>query len=194
METLHGRLLDLISSSEAFVKYLNNQQKISEASYAKDVRVMAASDVLSFLADMSAINIELADLKKSKRAEERKIRQAVVDDYDELVRELVNELNLMSDRFNEYRVNTVQEVMTIMSEAKREEMGIIVNSMDVNKYIKQQASNAIDQEEALQKYKVENYELKSTLMKMRSMYNLKETALRASFDKKVYVFHLTHGI
>jgi hypothetical protein len=108
-----------------------------------------------------------------------------VSDYEKLVRELVNELNLMCDRFNEYRVNTVQEVMNIMSEAKREEMGIIVNSMDVNKYIKQQASNSIAQEEALQKYKTENFELKSTLMKMRSMYNLKETALRSSFDKKV---------
>jgi hypothetical protein len=185
METLFGRLLDLISSNESFVSYLASEKIKSEKSYARDVRVSAASDVLSFLADMAAINIELADLKKSKRADENNIRQAVVDDYDELVRELVNELNVMCDRFNEYRVNTVQEVMNIMSEAKREEMGIIVNSMDVNKYIKQQASNSIAQEESLQKYKTENFELKSTLMKMRSMYNLKETALRASFDKKL---------
>lgn len=99
----------------------------------------------------------------------------------------------MCDRFNEYRVSTVQEVLSIMSEAKKEEMvltchnaqHIVVNSMDVNKYIKQQAKNAIENEDILQKYKTENYELKMTLMKMRSMYTLKETALRTSFDKKV---------
>lgn len=185
LEALFGKLLDIIASSEGMISYLNSKLEKSDKSYAKDVRVAAASDVLSFLTDMSTISIELADLKKSKKAEEKKIRQAVVNDYDQLVRELVNELNVMCDRFNEYRVTTVQEVMNIMSEAKREEMGVIVDTMDVNKYIKQQASNAIAQEEALQHFRTENYELKATLMKMRSMYNLKETALRASFDKKL---------
>jgi hypothetical protein len=63
METLFGRLLDLNSSNESFVSYLNSEKNKSEKNYSKDVRVAAASDVLSFLADMAAINIELADLR-----------------------------------------------------------------------------------------------------------------------------------
>ena len=75
-----------------------------------------------------------------------------------------------------------------MTDTKKDELRIIVDTMEVSRYIKQNAENSIQSENILQKYRTENHELKTTLMKLRSLYTLKETATRASFDKKVYIY------
>lgn len=77
METLYGRLVDIISVNERFVEYLIKEKERSEKSFANDVRVAAASEITNFVADMSVINIELADLKKTRKTDEKKIRQGL---------------------------------------------------------------------------------------------------------------------
>ena len=57
---------------------------------------------------------ELSELKKQRKLEEKKMREKIIDEYDNLVRELVQELHIMHKKFNEYRINTVNEVKEIM--------------------------------------------------------------------------------
>ncbi len=117
------------------------------------------------MSNVSTIAVELQDLKKQRRTDEKRIRQKVMEEYDEVVKELVHELHKIQDRFNEYRVDTLNEVMGIMSETKKEELKIVVDKMDVPLYMKQSAENAIKQETSLRRMNEENHELKMTVKK-----------------------------
>ncbi|KAJ3223363.1 hypothetical protein HK099_001239 [Clydaea vesicula] len=185
LESLYDRMLEIIKSNERFIEHILKEKNYMVENLKREVRLESSHKISEFLSEMAVLSIELNDLKKLRKVDEKKIRQSITDEYDDLVRELVHELHLMKNRFNEFRNSAVNEVLNIMSDSKKEELSIIVNTMDVSKYIKQQAQNAIEQENISQKFKAENFELKNTLIKIKSMYTLKETALRTSFDKKI---------
>ncbi|TPX37057.1 hypothetical protein SmJEL517_g00863 [Synchytrium microbalum] len=184
--TLYGRLLEMIRNAEKVIE--NQQQEKQEIldEFAKGVKLAAADLFAAHLATHSATTVELNDLRKARRLDERKLRNRIVDEYDDLMSELVMEINLLRQRFAEYRVGTVQEVMDIMSETKKEELGALVTSKtDLPMSMRKSADIAIQHEEALSELREDNHELKMTILKFRSMNTIKEQAIRSAYEKRI---------
>ncbi|KAJ3020639.1 hypothetical protein HKX48_000485 [Thoreauomyces humboldtii] len=184
MGTLMGRMLDMIKNGERLVKFLAQEKRELTESYKRDVRLVAFQLSSDLHAELASTSVELADLRKQRRTDERRIRNRILDEYDDLVQELVMEINVLRNRFSEYRVNTFQEVMSIMSEAKKEELHVVLNNAEMPVNMKESARWMIKHEEEAQALRQENHELKMTLLKVRSMYIIKEQALRSMYEKK----------
>ncbi|KAJ3155281.1 hypothetical protein HDU86_004371 [Geranomyces michiganensis] len=184
MSTLMGRMLDMIKNGERLVKFLAQEKKELLESYKRDVRLVAFQLSSDLHAEFASTSVELADLRKQRRTDERRIRNRILDEYDDLVQELVMEINVLRNRFSEYRVNTFQEVMSIMSEAKKEELHVVLNNEEMPSSMKESARWMIKHEEEAQTLRQENHELKMTLLKVRSMYIIKEQSLRSVYEKK----------
>ncbi|KAJ3088326.1 hypothetical protein HK102_009028 [Quaeritorhiza haematococci] len=182
--TLYARLVESLSISERLIRHQAQEKKEVAENFARDVRLNAAQKTWEIHSDFASASVELNELRKSRRIDEKKLRQKIVDEYDDLVRELVLEIHILKNRFNEYRVNTVNEVMNIMSDVKKEELTIFSKKADVPDAIKRSAEMVMDFEEKLRRLRLENHELKMTLMKVRSMYTMKEQSMKSSFDKK----------
>ncbi|KAI8912985.1 hypothetical protein DFJ77DRAFT_63797 [Powellomyces hirtus] len=184
MGTLMGRMLDMIKNGERLVKFLAQEKKELSESYKRDVRLVAFQLSSDLHAEFASTSVELADLRKQRRTDERRIRNRILDEYDDLVQELVMEINVLRNRFSEYRVNTFQEVMSIMSEAKKDELHVVLNNEEMPANMKESARWMIKHEEKTQALRQENHELKMTLLKVRSMYIIKEQSLRSIYEKK----------
>ncbi|KAI9208786.1 uncharacterized protein BJ171DRAFT_487272 [Polychytrium aggregatum] len=185
---LVNRLLETIKNRERLVHFLAQERKELIENYKRDVRLAASKLAWDSVANTASLAVELHELRKARRAEERKLRNRIIDEYDDLVNELVMEIHVLRNRFHEYRINTVHQVMGIMSEAKKEELAIVVNNHEIPKTMRNRAVVAIDHEDQMDQLRTENHELKMTLLKVRSMYTIKEQALRNSYDKKIRKF------
>lgn len=128
---------------------------------------------------------ELRDLRKSRRVEEKRIRNRIIDEYDSLVRELVKEIAIIQGRFREYQISNFNEIMRIMAESQNEQLGIMAQNMELPSTIREVSNSILAHQEQIDGYRQQNYELKMTILKIRSLYLMKEQALTAYFDRKV---------
>ncbi|KAI8821098.1 uncharacterized protein EV422DRAFT_53275 [Fimicolochytrium jonesii] len=184
MGTLMGRMMEMAKTGEKLVKHLVQEKKEWMETYKRDVRVSAFQLSSELHTELASTSVELADLRKQRRTDERRIRYRILDEYDDLVQELVMEINVLRNRFSEYRVNTFQEVMSIMSEAKKDELHVLIDNQEMPANMKDSAKWMIRHEEEAQALRQENHELKMTLLKVRSMFIIKEQALRSMYEKK----------
>ncbi|KAI9090171.1 hypothetical protein DFS34DRAFT_376408 [Phlyctochytrium arcticum] len=184
MGTLFGRLVDMVRNNERLIRYLAQEKRELIENYKRDVRLLAFHLCSELHADFASSSVELAELRKQRRIDERKIRNRILNEYDDLVHELVQEINVLRNRFSEYRVNTFQEVMNIMGEAKKEELQVVVDNKEMPAGMQESARMMIKHEEDVQEIQEENQEMKMTLLKLRSMNILKEQALRSLYEKK----------
>ncbi|KNC95831.1 uncharacterized protein SPPG_09577 [Spizellomyces punctatus DAOM BR117] len=184
MGTLMGRMLEMIKNGEKVIRFMAQEKKELLENYKRDVRLLAFHLCSELHADFATTSVELTELRKHRRIDERKIRNRILDEYDDLVQELVMEINVLRNRFSEYRVNTFQEVMNIMGEAKKEELQVVVDNREMPQNMKDSARWMIKHEEEAQDLRQENHELKMTLLKVRSMYVIKEQSLRSMYEKK----------
>ncbi|TPX51275.1 hypothetical protein SeLEV6574_g00407 [Synchytrium endobioticum] len=184
--TLFGRLLDMIRSAEKIIDNMKHEKQQVLDDFDRGVRLAAADLFAGHLATQSATTVELNDLRKARRLDEKKLRNRIVDEYDDLMAELVMEVNLLRQRFAEYRVGTVQEVMDIMSETKKEELGTLITSKsELPMAMRKSAEVAIQHEEEIAELREDNHELKMTILKFRSMNTIKEQAIRSAYEKKI---------
>ncbi|RKO94360.1 hypothetical protein BDK51DRAFT_14745, partial [Blyttiomyces helicus] len=178
------RVSEMLRNSERLVRSLLQEKEQHIETYRRDVRLSAAILTWDLSSNLSSISVELNELRKVRRVDERKIRTRIISEYEDLVRELVMEVNMLRNRFSEYRMNTVHEVMNIMSETKREELGILVENREIPAGLKASALEMIKNDEAISSLRAENHELNMTLLKVRSMFFMKEQALRSMYEKK----------
>ncbi|KAJ3033498.1 hypothetical protein HDV00_006314 [Rhizophlyctis rosea] len=188
MGTLYSRMLDLVSYGEKLVRYMAQERKDLMENYKRDVRLTATLLTATFFSDLTTISSELNDLRKQRRIDEKKIRNRIIDDYDDLVHELVSEINVLRARFSEHRISTAQEVMEILSEVKKEALMTVAQNRELPEEMRRVAVEGGKREEELTEWKEDNHELKMTLLKLRSMFNLKEHGQRSISDKQIRKF------
>ena len=119
--------------------------------------------------------------------DEKKLRAQMVEEYDDLVQELVNEITVVRNRFREYQLNNFNEVMIIMAEAKKAELWQLSKNQELPQVIRDKAKALIKQENEVVDLRNENHELQMTLLKIRSMFTMKEQSLKTMFNKKVSI-------
>jgi predicted AlkP superfamily phosphohydrolase/phosphomutase len=95
--------------------------------YERDVRLGASVRASEIFLELSATGSELSELKKARKQEEKFIRSKVRQEYDDLVAELSSQIHKLKARFNEFRISSVEEAMSALSEIKREDLLQFVN-------------------------------------------------------------------
>ena len=111
------------------------------------------------LAELCSISCELTELKKSRKIDEKKLRQKIVDEYDDLVQELANEIIVLQNRFHEYQMNNFNEVMLIMAESKEAELKKVAKNENLPVGMRDTASRMIEQEIQEVDFRNENHEV-----------------------------------
>ena len=113
--------------------------------------------------DTASLSIELVDLRKEKKADAKKIRQMVTEEYECLVKDLVAQVSLLGNRLNEFRSTTMKQVMDIITDSKREEMECIEAEVSMPVELRQKMTHVLGYEEELAKLKNENHECRMTV-------------------------------
>ncbi|KAJ3117256.1 hypothetical protein HDU96_007407 [Phlyctochytrium bullatum] len=172
------------------------KENLSQANFARDVRLASAHAISDIYAELASLSVEVNELRKTRRIEERKLRNRIIDEYDDMVSELVIENHVIRNRFSEYRTNTVQEVLGIISETKKEELHQLTKNPEIPDALRKAAEKSIKHEEMTAVMRNDIHELNMTvrillqwvtmqLLKVRSMFTLKEQSLKASYEKRM---------
>lgn len=116
-------------------------------------------------ANESMINMqgELHGLRKSRRVDEKRIRNRILEEYDSLVHELVKEIAVLQGRFREYQISNFNEIMNVMSESQKEQLGIMSANMNLPNTIREVANSISMHQEQISEYRQQNHELKMTV-------------------------------
>ncbi|KAJ3056732.1 hypothetical protein HK097_004593 [Rhizophlyctis rosea] len=188
MGTLYSRMLDLVRYGEKLLRYMAQERKELLENYKRDVRLSSTLLTSTFYTELSTISAELNDLRKHRRIDEKKLRNRIIDDYDDLVHELVSEINVLRARFSEHRISTAQEVMEILSEVKKEALLTVAENRELPEEMRRAAVEGGRREESFIEWREDNHELRMVLLKLRSMFNLKEHSMRSVTDKQIRKF------
>ncbi|KAJ3231446.1 hypothetical protein HDU81_003753 [Chytriomyces hyalinus] len=179
------KLTESLKTSEKIIANLIQDKKELQETMYHNVRLATAQAVSDLQTDLASKSVEINDLRKSRKLEEKRLRNKICEEYDDLVTELVLENHVIRNRFNEYRTNTVQEMAGIIAETKKEELVQLIESPDIPDALKASAKRTIQHDEQVKVLKDELHEINMTLLKVRTMYTIKEQSLRSSFAKKV---------
>ncbi|KAJ3015420.1 UNVERIFIED_CONTAM: hypothetical protein HDU68_012744 [Siphonaria sp. JEL0065] len=163
MQGAISKLQESLRNSDKIIANLIQDKKDLQESFYHNVRLATANAVADIYAELASKSVEINDLRKSRRIDEKKIRSKVIDEYDDLVSELVMENHVMRNRFNEYRTNTVQEMVGIIAETKREELVQLTESAEIPDQLKTSAQRTIEHDEAIKELNDELHEVNMTM-------------------------------
>ncbi|KAJ3393731.1 hypothetical protein HDU84_001138 [Entophlyctis sp. JEL0112] len=180
-----NKLQETVKNNENAIVFLLRERKEFQENFQHNVRLATAVAVMDVHAELSSLSVKINEMKKSRRVDEKKLRAKIVEEYDDLVSELVMENHVIRNRFNEYRTNTIQEMVGIIAETKKEQLVQLTESSEIPFKLKQSAMKTIEYDEAMKKLNDELHEVHMTLMKVRTMYTIKEQSLRSSHNKMV---------
>ncbi|KAJ3074051.1 hypothetical protein HDU98_012246 [Podochytrium sp. JEL0797] len=180
-----AKLTESLKTSDKMIANLHQERKEFQETFAHQVRLATATAVADISAELASKSVEINELRKSRRVEEKKLRAKIMEEYDDLVSELVMENHVIRNRFNEFRTNTVQEMVQIISETKREELVQLTESAEIPDSLKASALKTIEHDDEINELKDEIHEANMTLLKVRTMYTIKEQSLRSSFTKQI---------
>ena len=131
--------------------------------FKANVSVQAKTISCDFLEQLASANTELEELRKYKKVDEKRIRAKIIDEYDDLVQELVNEITVLRNRFREYQTNNFNQVMQIMSESKKSELFKLSNIENIPESVHDQAIKMISEENQIMDLRKESHELQMTV-------------------------------
>lgn len=134
---------------------------------------------------MASMEIELVELKKNKKVDEKRIRNRILDEYDSLMDELVREISVLRHRFHEYQISNFNDVMNIMSDSKKEQLMVMLKDDGLNQPLKNAITTILKHDEQLNDFREQNFELRMTVLKIRSMFTMKEQGMKSFYQAKV---------
>ncbi|KAI8906770.1 hypothetical protein EDD86DRAFT_192926 [Gorgonomyces haynaldii] len=185
MGALDTHLFETIRNCEKIILQQSQEKREQQASYKRDVRMLGSELAVDAFAEMASMEVELNELRKSRKVEERRIRNKIIDEYDSLVQELVREIAVVNGRFHEYQISNFNDIMNIMAESQKEQLGIMAANVDLPDSMREVANSIMEHQTQLEEYRQQNHDLKLTVLKIRSMFLMKEQALKAFFDSKL---------
>ena len=166
--------------------------------YKRDVRLSATLLTSTFYTELSTISSELNDLRKQRRLDEKKLRNRIIDDYDDLVHELVSEINVLRARFSEHRISTAQEVMEILSEVKKETLLTVAENRELPEEMRRAAVEGGRREESLDEWREDNHELRMVvsfeIIRKLDMHNFSTSAVATQITFNVQPKRTWHAL
>jgi hypothetical protein len=160
---LQAHLVEMFKSCEQIIQHQTQEKKDVMNNFFRHSRLHAHELALDAFTAMASMEVELAGLRKSKKIDEKRIRNKILDEYDTLVDELVREIAILRNRFREYQVSNFNEVMNIMAESKMEHLMTLENNENLTIPMRSAVTAAMKHDEELKKYQEQNFELKMTV-------------------------------
>nr|KAJ3423215.1 Aminoacyl tRNA synthase complex-interacting multifunctional protein 1 [Polyrhizophydium stewartii] len=198
---LYGHLLNTIRNFEQIILFqaqekremaivslclkINFLRLMDAHNFRRESRLMAHEIALETFSEMASMSVELNEMRKSRKIDERKLRNKIIDEYDDLVQELTKEIGVLRHRFREYQIGNLNDVMNIMAEAKKEQLIVMTQNEELPLGMREAAEAMIQHEEQLASLREQNHELKMTVLKIRSMFTMKEQALKCYYERKL---------
>ncbi|KAI9183893.1 hypothetical protein H9P43_002945 [Blastocladiella emersonii ATCC 22665] len=180
---LHSLTLDLLTRQRNLLESYSIEQSLTAGAYERDVRLGASIKASEIFLELSTIGSELAELKKARRTEEKLIRARVRQEYEELVGELSSQIHKLKARFTEFRINSVDEALSALSEVKKDDLLAFINK-DYHAKARETGNTIISLQETIDEIRSDNAELKQ-MSKLKSMYALKSMTSRSVYAKRV---------
>ncbi|KAJ3322787.1 hypothetical protein HDV06_002648 [Boothiomyces sp. JEL0866] len=128
---------------------------------------------------------EINMLKKNRKVDEKRIRNRILDEYDSLIDELVREISVLRHRFHEYQISNFNDVMNIMSDSKKEQLMVMSKDDGLNQPMKNAIATILKHDEQLNDFREQNFELRMTVLKIRSMFTMKEQGMKSFYQAKL---------
>ncbi|ORZ38816.1 hypothetical protein BCR44DRAFT_1282181 [Catenaria anguillulae PL171] len=176
--------LDLLARQRNLLDTFTIEQSFIQSAYERDVRLGASIKASEIFLELSTIGSELSELKKARRVEEKLIRARVREEYEELVAELSSQIHKLKARFTEFRINSVDEVLSALSEVKRDDLLAFIGK-DYHANAATTGNTIISLQETIDEIRSDNAELKQVMSKLKSMYALKSMTSKSVFTKKI---------
>ena len=156
---LQSHLVEMFKSCEQIIQHQTQEKKEMNNTFLRHSRLYAHELALDAFTAMASMEVELAGLRKTKKIDEKRIRNKILDEYDSLFDELVREISILRNRFREYQVSNYNEVMNIMAESKMEHLMTLENNENLTVPLRNAVTAAMKHDEELKSYQEQNFEL-----------------------------------
>ena len=163
LASIYAHMLQTIKNCEKIILFQAHEKRNMSLNHKRDARLAAHEIALESFLELSSISVELNELRKNRKIDEKKIRNKILDEYDSLVQELVNEIGVLQNRFHEYQLGNLTEVMNIMSEAKKEQLVVVTNNEELPDGLRDAAAAILSHEDEIAQLRDQNHELKMTV-------------------------------
>lgn len=177
----------MFKASEKIINSQNLEKRESNASFDRNTRLIAHEIALDAFTSMATMEVELVEARKTRKVDERRIKNKILDEYDSLVNELVREIAILRNRFREYQLSNLNDIQIIMTESKAEHLVTMETNENLSSAMRNAISTILKHDEEIKSYCEDNFELKMTILKLRSMYTMKDQGAKSSFQAKVKI-------
>ncbi|KAH6596262.1 hypothetical protein BASA50_005306 [Batrachochytrium salamandrivorans] len=181
---LYGHLLDTIRNCENIILFQAQEKADMMINFKREARLIGHELALDAHNELTRTSVELNELRKNRKVDEHKLRGRIMNEYDGLVLELVKEIGVLRHRFHEYQIGNLNDVTSLIAEAKKEQLMIMTKNEDLPQSLRATADLMIQHEIDLSSLRDQNHELKMTILKLRSMFSMKEFASKCTFDRQ----------
>jgi transposase len=185
-------LIEMVKNCEKIILLQNQDKREAQLvyyvlieNYVRDCGLQAHELARDAYLAMSTMEMELAEAKKLRKNEERRIRSKILEEYDSLVNELVREISILRNRFHEYQIGNFNEIMNIISESKKEQLVIMANDDSLDEAMKKVIRTIQNHDQQIDALRKQNFELRMTVLKIRSMFSMREQGARSYFQSQV---------
>ncbi|KAJ3000741.1 hypothetical protein HDV02_003543 [Globomyces sp. JEL0801] len=191
---LNAHLIEMIKNCEKIIIHQSQEKReqtmvtylsFTRQNFQRDCRLQAHEIALDAFTAMASMEVELIELRKNRKVDEKRIRNRILEEYDSLVDDLVREIGVLRNRFREYQISNFNEVMVIMSESKKERLLTMEKDEGLTTSMRDAISTILKHDAEMQLLQVQNSELRMTVSKIRSMFTMKEQGLKSFFTSKI---------
>ncbi|KAJ3313302.1 hypothetical protein HDV04_002286 [Boothiomyces sp. JEL0838] len=182
---LTTHLIEMFRNCERIILHQIQEKREFNMNFERDCRLQAYNMALDAYSAMASMEIELVELKKNKKVDEKRIRNRILDEYDSLIDELVREISVLRHRFHEYQISNFNDVMNIMSDSKKEQLMVMLKDDGLNQPLKNAIATILKHDEQLNDFREQNFELRMTVLKIRSMFTMKEQGMKSFYQAKL---------
>ncbi|KAJ3269943.1 hypothetical protein HDV01_000789 [Terramyces sp. JEL0728] len=128
---------------------------------------------------------QIQDKREINKVDEKRIRNRILDEYDSLIDELVREISVLRHRFHEYQISNFNDVMNIMTDSKKEQLIVMSKDDGLNQSMKSAIATILKHDEQINDFREQNFELRMTVLKIRSMFTMKEQGMKSFYQAKL---------
>eukprot|EP00736_Rhodelphis_marinus_P010637 Rmarinus@m.20615 len=149
----------------------------------KRVRADAADLNYDLVFRNEALQRQADEARDKLRNQRDALKEEAREEYEKLVQDLTVELTTTKNKFKEYRSELYQETMESLQEVKKSSMLNYIEHGLAPEKLKNNLLQMAEDDEKNQEKAMEVHELQRTITKVKTMFQLKEMALRAHYGK-----------
>ncbi|KAJ3307179.1 hypothetical protein HDV03_002690 [Kappamyces sp. JEL0829] len=189
---LYAHLIDMFKAGEKIIVHQNQEKRELVKCMDRNARFYANELAFDAYTAMSTMEVELAEARKNKKVDEKRIRSRILEEYDSLVDELVREISILRNRFREYQVSNFNEIVNIILESKTEHLLVMEKNENLTLSMRNAITTILKHDAEIKRYQEQNFELKMTILKIRSMFTMKEQGAKSFFQSKLRTLTALH--